>query len=124
MRLPLLDAGGSTIGRIEDIVVIPGSSGANPRVLGFVADSQRRRIFVNAARIGSLDSDGGRVGSWGVDPQPFKPPRAGGSHISANAGQGPGARPPPHQEGPPPPAVVGAVQGPPRPPLRAGAASE
>jgi CBS domain-containing protein len=76
MRLPLLDAGGSTIGRIEDIVVIPGSSGANPRVLGFVADSQRRRIFVNAARIGSLDSDGARLRSWDVDLKPFKPRRA------------------------------------------------
>ncbi|MEO5899042.1 MAG: CBS domain-containing protein [Ilumatobacteraceae bacterium] len=76
MRLPLLDAGGSTIGQIEDIVVIPGTSGANPRVLGFVADSQRRRIFVNAARIGTLDNDGARLRSWDVDLRPFKPRRA------------------------------------------------
>ena len=27
MRLPLLDAGGSTIGRLEDIVLIPGAGG-------------------------------------------------------------------------------------------------
>jgi len=27
MRLPLLDAGGAPIGRIEDIVVIPGRAG-------------------------------------------------------------------------------------------------
>ncbi len=76
MRLPLLDAGGSTIGQIEDIVVIPGTSGANPRVLGFVATSQRRRIFVNGARIGALDSDGVRLRSWDVDLKPFKPRRA------------------------------------------------
>ncbi|MCU1501919.1 MAG: hypothetical protein JWM12_1273, partial [Ilumatobacteraceae bacterium] len=76
MRLPLLDAGGSTIGSVEDIVVIPGTSGSNPRVLGFVATSQRRRIFVNAARIGSLDSDGARLRSWDVDLKPFKPRRA------------------------------------------------
>jgi len=76
MRLPLLDAGGSTIGQVEDIVVIPGASGANPRVLGFVADSQRRRIFVNAARIGTLDNDGARLRSWDVDLKPFKPRRA------------------------------------------------
>ena len=76
MRLPLRDAGGAEIGRIDDIVVIPGSSSARPRVLGFVATSQRRRIFVNAARIGGLDSEGARLRSWDVDINPFKP-RAG-----------------------------------------------
>src|SRR6478735_7321141 len=75
MRLPLLDAGGSNIGRLEDIVVIPGSGGAPPRVLGFVATSQRRRIFVNASRLGALDSDGARLRSWDVDLKPFKPHR-------------------------------------------------
>ena len=50
MRLPLLDAGGATIGRIQDIVAVPGRPGALPRVVGFVAESQRRRIFVNANR--------------------------------------------------------------------------
>ena len=73
MRLPLLDAGGSPIGRIEDIVITPGIEGLPPRVLGFVATSQRRRIFVNAARLASLDSDGARLRSWDVDLNPFKP---------------------------------------------------
>ncbi|MEI8238154.1 MAG: CBS domain-containing protein [Actinomycetota bacterium] len=73
MRLPLLDAGGAVIGRVDDIVVIPGSRGGNPRVLGFVATSQRRRIFVNANRVHSLDSDGARLRSWDVDLNPFKP---------------------------------------------------
>lgn len=76
MRLPLLDAGGAPIGRLDDIVIIPGAHGGNPRVLGFVATSQRRRIFVNAGRIASLDSDGARLRSWDVDLNPFKP-RAG-----------------------------------------------
>ena len=76
MRLPLLDAGGSVIGRIQDIVVIPGASGADPRVLGFVAEIQRRQIFVNAARLVSLDNDGARLRSWDVDLKPFKPRRA------------------------------------------------
>ena len=76
MRLPLLDAGGATIGTLDDIVVIPGAPGRNPRVLGFVATSQRRRIFVNAARIGTLDNEGARLRSWDVDLNPFKP-RAG-----------------------------------------------
>ena len=55
MRLPLLDAGGAAIGRIDDIVVVPGRSGEAPRVTGFVATSQRRRIFVNANRVSSLE---------------------------------------------------------------------
>ena len=79
MRLPLLDAGGAPIGRIEDIVVIPGPSRQGPepaippRVVGFVANSQRRRIFVSANRIADLDSDGARLRSWDVDLNPFKP---------------------------------------------------
>ena len=50
MRLPLLDAGGATIGRLEDVVIVSGRTTSAPRVLGFVANSQRRRIFVNANR--------------------------------------------------------------------------
>lgn len=70
-RLPLLDAGGSTIGRLDDIVVVPGRPGEPPRVVGFVATSQRRRIFVNAARLAELDSAGARLRSWDVDLNPF-----------------------------------------------------
>jgi len=71
MRLPLLDADGVTIGRFEDIVVVPGRKGDAPRVIGFVASSQRRRIFVNAGRV-TLDADGARLRSWDVDVNPFK----------------------------------------------------
>ena len=79
MRLPRLDAGGAPIGRIEDIVAIPGRAGKGrepaipPRVVGFVANSQRRRIFVNANRVAELNSDGARLRSWDVDLNPFKP---------------------------------------------------
>lgn len=79
LRLPLLDAGGSPIGRIEDIVAIPGRPGTNgdndvpPKIVGFVASSQRRRIFVNANRVGDLNGDGVRLKSWDVDLNPFKP---------------------------------------------------
>ena len=66
-RLPLLDAGGSSIGRLEDIVVVPGHGGSAPRVVGFTAVSQRRRIFVNAGRIAELGVDGARLRSWDVD---------------------------------------------------------
>lgn len=83
MRLPLLDTGGAAIGRIDDIVVVPGRSGMPPRVTGFVATSQRRRIFVNANRVGTLDSEGARLRSWDVDLHPFRP-RAGEHLLSAD----------------------------------------
>jgi CBS domain-containing protein len=72
MRLPLLDAGGATIGRLEDVVVVSGRTSSAPRVLGFVANSQRRRIFVNANRVATLDNSGARLRSWDVDFHPFK----------------------------------------------------
>jgi CBS domain-containing protein len=72
MRLPLLDAAGAAIGRFEDIVITPGRRNAPPEVLGFVASSQRRHIFVNASRIAALESDGARLRSWDVDLNPFK----------------------------------------------------
>ena len=72
LRLPLLDAGGAEIGKVNDIVVVPGRPGHAPRVVGFVATSQRRRIFVNAARIGDLDANGAQLRSWDLDLNPFK----------------------------------------------------
>jgi hypothetical protein len=72
MRLPLLDAEGAAIGRFEDIVLSPGLPDEPPDVLGFVAASQRRRIFVNANRVATLENDGARLRSWDVDLNPFK----------------------------------------------------
>ena len=72
MRLPLLDAGGAPIGRIHDLIAVPGRPGQPPRIVGFVAQSQRRRIFVNANRIAELGSDGARLRSWDLDLSPFK----------------------------------------------------
>jgi CBS domain-containing protein len=79
LRLPLLDAGGAPIGRVEDLVAIPGRPGEQdeadvpPKIVGFVASSQRRRIFVNANRVGELSGDGVRLRSWDIDLNPFKP---------------------------------------------------
>ena len=73
MRLPLLDAGGAAIGKIDDIVVAPGRATEAPRVLGFVVSSQRRRIFVSTSRIASVDNEGVRLKSWDVDLNPFHP---------------------------------------------------
>ena len=72
VRLPLLDAGGSEIGKVVDVVVVPGRPGTAPRGVGFVASSQRRRIFVNSARVAGVDNDGVRLRSWDVDLHPFK----------------------------------------------------
>jgi len=72
MRLPLLDAGGATIGRIQDLVAVSGRQGQPPRLVGFVAEIQRRRIFVNSNRVAELGSDGARLRSWDVDLNPFR----------------------------------------------------
>jgi CBS domain-containing protein len=78
LRLPLLDSDGATIGRIDDVVVLPGTPQSAiaeadaPTVVGFVASSQRRRIFVNAATLASLDGKGLRLRSSLVDVKPFK----------------------------------------------------
>lgn len=72
MRLPLLDGGGSPIGRIEDIVIVTGRSTEAPSVLGFVVSSQRRKIFVSSTRVASLDNSGVRLKSWDVDLNPFR----------------------------------------------------
>ena len=72
MRLPLLDAGGSEIGKIDDIVLVAGRPGHAPRVVGFVAVSQRRRIFVSSSRIADLNVDGIRLRSWDLDLNPFR----------------------------------------------------
>lgn len=72
MRLPLLDAGGASIGRVDDVVVVPGRAGSSPRVVGFTASSQRRRIFVNAGKVGEISDAGVRLRSWDIDLNPFK----------------------------------------------------
>lgn len=72
VRLPLLDAEGVAIGRLDDVVLSPSGPGAPPRVLGFVAAVQRRRIFVNANRVGEIDASGVRLSSGTVDLRRFE----------------------------------------------------
>ena len=50
----------------------PAGPGTRRASSGFVATSQRRKIFVNAARVAGLDSDGVRLRSWDLDLHPFK----------------------------------------------------
>ena len=71
--LALLDADGGGIGRIEDVVCVPSEGDDPPQVVGFVAASQRRRIFVGAGGVAAIDNDGMRLRSSMVDVKPFKP---------------------------------------------------
>lgn len=70
-RLPLVDADGATIGKVDDIVIAPSHRTA-PRVLGFVTSMHRRHIFVNANKIDSLEPDGVRMRSGTIDVRPFR----------------------------------------------------
>ena len=72
MRLPLLDAGGQAIGKINDIIIVPSRSTEPPKVLGFVATSQRRKIFISATRISTLDNSGAQLKSWDINLTPFR----------------------------------------------------
>jgi hypothetical protein len=70
-RLPLVAADGTPLGSVDDVVDVP--VGTEPaRVLGFVATVQRRRIFVNAARVGSIDPGGVRMRSGTIDVLAFR----------------------------------------------------
>jgi CBS domain-containing protein len=69
--LALLDAEGATIGRIDDVVLGPAAKEEPPQVLAFVASVQRRRIFVNAGRVGEVDGGGVRLRSGTIDLRRF-----------------------------------------------------
>jgi CBS domain-containing protein len=71
LRLPLLDAAETPIGRLVDVVLSPPSLASPPRVIGFVVGVERRRIFVNAARVERLDSSGVTMRSGAIDIRHF-----------------------------------------------------
>jgi CBS domain-containing protein/sporulation protein YlmC with PRC-barrel domain len=56
VRLPVTDDDGEALGRVHDVVLAP--SGDKLRVLGIVANIQRRNIFVNVNRIADIDTNG------------------------------------------------------------------
>ncbi len=72
VRIPLLDSEGTAIGRIADVVLGPPSGGDSPRVIGFVGVVQRRRIFVNANRVGRIDTSGVELRGGTVDLRHFQ----------------------------------------------------
>ncbi len=70
--LGLLAAEGSAFGRLVDVVIGYPAGESAPPVLGFVAEVQRRRIFINANRVAELDPAGARLVSGTVDLRRFK----------------------------------------------------
>src|SRR5580693_3314485 len=64
---PLLDSEGMTIGRIRDVVILPGPPKEPPRALGLVVTLQRRRIFVNLGQIAEISVDGAHLRGGSVD---------------------------------------------------------
>ena len=72
LRLALTDENGAVLGRVEDVVVAPAYADKPPRVLGFVANLQRRRIFVNAGRVGTIGHTGVCLQGGTVDLRHFQ----------------------------------------------------
>jgi CBS domain-containing protein len=64
---PLLDSDGMAIGRIRDVVILPGPGKEPPRALGLVVLLQRRRIFVNLGQIAEISVDGAHLRGGTVD---------------------------------------------------------
>jgi CBS domain-containing protein len=72
LRLPLLDSEGMAVGKLDDVVIAPAAPGDPPRVLGFVALMQRRRIFINGNRVDEISASGVRLHGGTVDLRRFE----------------------------------------------------
>lgn len=79
VRLPLTDDDGDALGRVADLVLAP--TGDKLRVLGIVANVQRRNIFVNVARIAEIDATGVRLTGGTVNLRSFH--RRPGEQLAA-----------------------------------------
>jgi CBS domain-containing protein len=64
---PLVDSEGLTIGRVRDVVILPGPGKEPPRALGLVVTLQRRRIFVNLGQIAEISLEGAHLQGGTVD---------------------------------------------------------
>src|SRR6478672_35189 len=72
VKLPLREASGDVIGRVADVVIAPPSSRGGPQLIGLVADINRRKIFVAASRIATLDASGVSLRTAALDLRPFE----------------------------------------------------
>ncbi len=73
LRLPLVGSDGVPIGGLDDVVLAPRGPSQPPRLLGFVANVQRRQIFVNGNRVREIDSAGAHMQTGTVDLRRFEP---------------------------------------------------
>jgi CBS domain-containing protein len=83
---PLVDSEGLTIGRIRDMVILPGPGKEPPRAIGLVVTLQRRRIFVNLGQIAEISIEGAHLHGGPVDLDRFTR-RTGEIMASELAGQ-------------------------------------
>ena len=82
----MLDKEDLTIGRIRDVVILPGAWKDPPRARGLVVTLQRRRIFVNLGQIAEISVDGAHLHGGAVDLDRFTR-RAGEILASELTGQ-------------------------------------
>lgn len=71
LRRALLDGDGSTIGTVQDILLSAALADGAPGLRGFVAQVDRRRIFVHQARVDAIDRDGVHLRGGTVDLRRF-----------------------------------------------------
>jgi CBS domain-containing protein len=72
VQLPLVGADGAEIGHMADVVLTPSGGGRPPRVNGFVVAVQRRRVFIGAARVAEIESEGVRLRRGAVNMRQFQ----------------------------------------------------
>ncbi len=73
LRRSLFDADGSTVGSIQDILLSPAPAAEAPVLRGFIAQVDRRRIFVHQARVDAVGRDGVHLRGGTVDLRRFEP---------------------------------------------------
>lgn len=72
VKKSLFDADGSTLGSIQDILLVPAASENRLYLRGFVASVDRRLIFVHEARVDAVDRDGLHLRGGTLDLRIFK----------------------------------------------------
>ena len=72
IKRALFDADGSTLGSIQDILLIPAANENKLYLRGFLALVDRRLIFVHEARVDAVDRDGLHLRGGTLDLRLFK----------------------------------------------------
>jgi CBS domain-containing protein/sporulation protein YlmC with PRC-barrel domain len=67
----LLDKDGQSLGRVNDVVIMPAGGDMAPWVLGLVVTLQRRHIFVNLGRVAEISVEGAYLRGGTVDLRRF-----------------------------------------------------